>query len=150
MPIDLVLCVCKQVDDLPQHTNTASDSDSDKSELGDMSSLLSRLLLWTNSSTQMALGQCRLAEWPRAGRNCIGPHLDQSVDMVGCEVEAVEVESSEGWPAGHQLQKALACDPTALAHSKALQPCYFPQSLNTKGPFTSLLTSSHNSLVLTH
>lgn len=58
-----------------------------------------------------------------------GLYLDQSVNMVGCEVEAVEGESSEGWPAGHELQKALPGDPTALAHPKALQPCHLPQSL---------------------
>ena len=58
-------------------------------------------------------------------------HLDQSVNMIGCEVEAVEVEASEGRPAGLELQKALPCDPTALAHAKALQPCHFPQSLCT-------------------
>lgn len=51
--------------------------------------------------------------------------------MIGCEMEAVELESSEGWPAGHELQKALPCNPTALTHSKALQPCHLPQSLCT-------------------
>lgn len=40
--------------------------------------------------------------------------------MVSCEVVAIEVESSEGRPAGDELQKALPCDPTALAHSQAL------------------------------
>lgn len=62
-------------------------------------------------------------------RGFTGLYLDQSLNMVGCEAEAVEVESSEGWPAGHELQKVLRCDPTALAHPKALQPCHCPQSL---------------------
>lgn len=45
MPINLVLYVQKQANTLPQHTDTASDSDRDKSGLGDMSSLLLRLSL---------------------------------------------------------------------------------------------------------
>lgn len=85
---------------------------------------------------------------PQAGQSdCTGLYLDQSLNMVSSEAEAVEVESSEGWPAGHEPQKVFPCDPTALAHPKALQPCHFAQSLCTTYHVTALLSSSQN---LTH
>ena len=56
-------------------------------------------------------------------------YLDQCVHMLSCEAEAVKVEMGEGWPVGHNLQKALFCHPTALAHLQPLQPCHRPQSL---------------------